>query len=207
MVPPEKHDRFIDAIEKCAAVYIRIKNQKSPLEVEKELQQIKVRVRRCLRLLDRKPWRPSVFGKDLRAISVALARLSPQAHEYLEFRNVRVVKAIPARWRAESSFDVVVDPICFQSEDEQFEALKLLLGALSGPVAMEKGRGRREVNAERTLYHSLAVAFTRDTGKAASDRSPKFMAVCEEIKLIYQLTDWRPGSLARSARLLRAREE
>jgi hypothetical protein len=125
----------------------------------------------------------------------------------LQFRNVKLSQAIPSGWRAESLSGVVVDPICFQSLDEQFEALKDLSGALSGPVAMEKGRGRPKVDAERALYHCLAVAFARDTKRAASDSSPKFVATCEEIKEIYQLSDWQPLSVARVVRMLPAQEE
>jgi hypothetical protein len=102
---------------------------------------------------------------------------------------------------------VVIDPMCFSGEDDQYYALKDLLGALVGPVARNKGRGRPRMDAERALCQHLAVAFNRDTGKVASDRSVKFMDVCAKIKEIYQLDDWRPESLLRSARQLRRSEE
>src|SRR5262249_3264045 len=151
--------------------------------------------------------RPGEFRKRLQAISIALDSLSQGAREYLQFRNLRVVHAIPEGWPWAVASDIVVDPICFNDQADQFSALQELLGALTGPVANRDGPGRPSAYVGRALYHCLAVAFTRDTGKAASDSSPKFMAVCEDIKQIYQLTDWRPDSLARSARQARAREE
>jgi hypothetical protein len=202
-VPPNKRDRFIGAVEKCVASYFRVKNQKLPMEIERELKQIKKRVRSCLRLSDQKTSRPGEFRKGLQAISIALASLSQGAREFLQLRNMKVVHAIPEGWPSTVVFDIVVDPICFKDQADQITALQELLGALPGPAASRAVRGRPPLYVERALYHFLAVAFTRDTGKAASDSSPKFMAVCDEIKQVYQLTDWQPGSLARSARQAR----
>jgi hypothetical protein len=183
-VPPDKHDRFIGGVEKCVASYFRVKNQKSPIEIESELKQIEKGVRSCLRLSDQRTSRPSEFRKRLQTISSALARLSQGALEFLQFRNVRVVNAIPEEWPSAVVSNMVVDPICFEDLGDQISALHYFLGALSGPVANRDGPGRPRADVGRALYHCLAVAFNRDTGKVASDSSPQFMAVCEEIKQI-----------------------
>jgi hypothetical protein len=206
-IPPEKRDRFIRGIEKCVAAYFRWKDQKPAIDVEQELEQIKRRVRRCLRLEDHKAWRPGQFSKDLKAISLGLSRLSAPAREYLQDRNARLVHVIPEGWQWGMPSNVVINPVRFASFDDQFNALQDLLGALAGPVANPKGRGRQYKYLERALYHCLAVAFTRDTEKAASDSSPQFMAVCEVIGRIYQLKNWNPESQARLARLLRADQD
>jgi hypothetical protein len=205
-VPSDQSDHFISAVEKCLAVYFRVKNQKSAVEVEMELDQTKARVRRCLQLLHHKTWRPGKFREGLKAVSAELDELSPRAREYLQFRNTKLAKAIPEGWRPEGPSDVVVDPICFRREDEQVQALKLLFGALSGPVSMSK-RGRQEVYPEQVLYHCLGHAFRIATGKVPSDSSTRFMAFCSDIKNAFHLDDWRPESLARSARAHRFKED
>jgi hypothetical protein len=205
-IPPDKDDRFIGAVEKCVESYFRVKDQKLPVAIEGEIKQMEKRVRTYLGLLDQRTSRPGELRTQLQGISTGLASLSHGAREFLQLRNVKVVDAIPQGWPAAVASNVVVDPISFEDEVDQFTALIGLLGALSGPVA-SRSPGRPPAYVERALYHCLAVAFTRDTGKAASDSTPEFMAVCEGIKRIYQLTDWRPDSLARAARRDRAREE
>ena len=84
----------------------------------------------------------------------------------------------------------VVDPICFSRDEDQFVALKELLGALAGPF-LKKAAGRPEKYDEAALYHNLAGAYMRDTGgKAASDSSTDFMAMCDDIKIAFELDDW-----------------
>jgi hypothetical protein len=201
-IPPVRHARFVQAVERCVALYLRVRNQKSASEVEAELKQLKKQVQRCLNLLDHKKRRPGEFRKGLKAVSDTLARLSPRARDFLQFRNVRIVHVIPDPWPPQVCSEIVVDPICFHILDDQLAALFELRGALAGPVAMRE-QGRACKNAERALYHCLAVAYTRDTRKMASDNAPKFIDVCDKIKHIYKLKDWRPGSNARTARRLR----
>jgi hypothetical protein len=102
---------------------------------------------------------------------------------------------------------VLIDPTCFTSRDDQVLALRDLLGAFDPPVAKQQMRGQPRKDLERALYHFIAAAYSRDTGRAASDNSTRFMAVCLEIKRIYQLDDWNPESLARSARRPSVREQ
>jgi hypothetical protein len=206
-VPPAKRDRFTRGIEECVTSYFRSRRRKSPAAVEGEIKQLEKRVRSCLRLLDQKKWRPGEYCKKLKAVSGALTMLSKEAHEYLEFRNAKVVYSIPTEWSAVVTSNVVIDPICFQCLHDQGLALQDLLGAVAGPIANAKGRGRPSTDCERALYHLLAATFTKDTGKSASDKSTKFMDVCAEIKSIFKLDHWRPESLPRSARRLRAQEK
>lgn len=203
-IPPDKHDRFVRGIEKCIASFLRLKGQKSGPEVEMELRQLERRVRGCLRLADHKKWRSGKFLQDLEAISGAMRRLSPRAHEYLEFRNVKLVHAIPEEWPPVAPSKEVVDPICFSASNEQLAALADLGGALAGPIARKRARGRPRTDLERALYHSLAVAFTRDTGLVVPNA--RFLAVCDVIRRIYRLKTWNPESLERLAALSRAEE-
>ena len=152
-------------------------------------------------------WRPGKFRESLQSISKALVGLSQPAREYLQFRNLRVVHVVPDPWPPVISADVIIDPICFHCLNDQVDALFELRGALSGPVAQKREQSRPRKDAERALYHCLAVAYRRDTGKAASDSSTKFIDACHEIKQIYQLKDWNPESLPRSARRLRKQEK
>ena len=206
VIPPDQRDQFTEAVERCVASYLRVRTRKAPSAVENELKQIEKRVRSCLRLVDAKTRRPGEFRARLEAIRGALHGLSQPAREFLQFRNAKVVHTIPEGWSPTIIADVVIDPICFSSIEDQVGALQDLLGALAGPVANRR-RARPRTYSECALYHCLAFAFTRDTGKAASDTSTKFMKVCNEIKLIYELDDWKPESLARSARRLRADEQ
>jgi hypothetical protein len=206
-VPADRRARFIDAVEKSVASYLRSRKQKTPQRVEGELKDVEKRVKSCLGLRDHNTWRPGEFHKGLEEISCALRRLSPRAHEFLQFRNVKVVYAIPEGWKPGTVSDLVVDPICFSDVDDQVYALEELFGALAGPVAKRRDRGHPQKDAERALLHFIALAFRRDTGKAGSETSPAFMATCEEIKRLYKLDDWKPGSLPRSARRLRAQED
>ena len=206
-IPLRWHTRFVEAVERCVASYLRVRNQKSPLEVEGELKQIEKQVRGCLKLRDHKKWRPGKFRESLQSISKALVGLSQPAREYLQFRNLRVVHVVPDPWPPVISADVIIDPICFHCLNDQVDALFELRGALSGPVAQKREQSRPRKDAERALYHCLAVAYRRDTGKAASDSSTKFIDACHEIKQIYQLKDWNPKSLPRSARRLRKQEK
>jgi len=202
-VPPNRCARFTQAVERCVACYRRVRSRKTSLAVEKELNQIEKRVLSSLRMLDHKTWRPGKFQESLESISAAFANLSRPASEVMQFRNAKVVSSIPAGWSPTTTSDVVIDPTCFSCLEDQGRALEELLGALAGPVA-NKRRARPRTDNERALYHCLAVAFTRATGKAASDSSDEFMTVCQEIKEIYQLDHWHPESLPRLARRLRA---
>ena len=205
-IPERWHARFAQAVERCVASYERVRNRKSASEVEEELMQVQKRVQRCLKLCDHKKWRPGEFQKGLKAVSVALAGLSPYARDFLQFRNVRIVHVLPNPWPQPVGSEIVVDPMCFHDQDDQIDALCELRGALTG-AADKRKRGRARKDAERALSHCLGVAYTRDTKKMASDKSPKFMDVCEEIKQIYQLEGWSAESLPRSARKLRAQDK
>src|SRR5262249_37743648 len=132
--------------------------------------------------------------------------MSQRAHEYLQFRNVKVVFAIPKGWKPTRVSDLIIDPVCFSDFDDQLYALLELSGALAGPVAAKRDRGHPPKDLERALLFCIKVAFRRDAGKAGSDTSLAFMETCEEIKRLYKLDDWMPGSLPRSARGLRAQE-
>jgi hypothetical protein len=203
-IPIDRRDRFIRGVDACVASYRRSKCSKSLQDVEAELMQISVR--RCVGLHHHKSWRPTQFRKQLEATSAALRSLSRQAKEYLQFRDVKLTLVIPEGWPPLISCDAVIDPICFPCRDGQVDALHMLSEALSGLVATKRERGRPQVYAERALYHCLAVAFTRDTAMAVSDRSTRFMAVCDDIKAAFELNDWKPESLARSVRKRRATE-
>ena len=84
---------------------------------------------------------------------------------------------------------MLIDPVCFTSRDDQVLALLDLLGAFAAPVAKRQVRGQPRKDLERALYHFMAAAYSRATGRAASDSSTRFLAVCLEIKRIYQLDD------------------
>jgi hypothetical protein len=155
-----------------------------------------------LRLLDRATWRPAEFRRVLKDISARLHNLSPAAQDYLESRNLNIrADCALAAWPDPDDPGMLIDPICFASRDDQVLALRDLLGAFAPPLAKQQVRGQPRKDLERSLYHFVAAAYSRDTSRAASDSSTRFMAVCLEIKRLYQLDDWNPESLARSARL------
>lgn len=193
-------DRFVETVEGCIAAYRDWRERKSAGEVGEELAQIGKCVWRALGLLDRRAWRPGKFRMMLEDISARLRHLSPAAREYLQFRNLTIRHDVSSAWPDSIVRGVLIDPIGFTNQDAQVLALRDLLGAFAAPVSRKKGAGRRHKDLERALYHFLAAAYSRATGRAASDSSTKFMAVCLEIKRIYQLDDWNPEALARSAR-------
>ena len=157
------------------------------------------RVEAALRYLYRRERRPGEFCRRMVDISNQLKKLSKPALAYLAYRNVRLSFEIPED--GPRAFDVVVDPACFATlSPDQMRALTDLFGALSGPVARKRTRGQPRKDKELALYVFLRGAFLHATkGKASQD---DFLAVCEEIKRIYGLTEWHPES---SARLLRKR--
>ena len=157
------------------------------------------RVKAALRYLYRRELRPGEFCRRMVDISNQLKKLSKPALAYLAYRNVRLSFTIPED--GPRAFDVVVDPACFATlGPDQMRALTDLSGALSGPVARKRTRGQPRKDKELALYVFLLGAFLHATkGKASQD---DFLAVCEEIKRIYGLTEWHPES---SARLLRKR--
>jgi len=202
-IPSDQRDRFIRGVEKFVTNYFRWKQQRGALEAQKELKALQKVVRRCLQLLDHKTWRPGKYQEDLKGISSKLRNLSQPARDLL--RNATIVHAIPEGWSMALPSPEVVDPICFSREDEQFVALNELYGILAGPL-ISTVQGRPEKYHEAALYHDLAFAYARDTGKVASGKSKAFMALCDDIKTTFKLKDWRPDSLAQSARKRRARE-
>jgi hypothetical protein len=200
-VPNDGRDRFVHAIERCVMYYQQSRERKTAPAVGAELAQIEKCAWRALRLLDRRTPRPAEFRRVVEHISARLRNLSSSAQEYLEFRNLKIQRdVILAAWPDLSDPGVLVDPICFTNQNDQVLALQDLLGAFAAPVAKKEGRGHPPKDLERALYHFLAAAYSRVTDRAASDSSAKFMAVCFEIKRIYQLNNWNPGSLARLAR-------
>jgi hypothetical protein len=201
-IPSDKHDRFIRGVEKFVARYLRWKEQKSALEAQNELEALRKVVRRCLQLLAHKTWRPGKYQEHLEKISSMLRSLSQPARELM--RNAPIVHAIAESWSLALPCREVVDPICFARDEEQFVALQELYGALAGPF-VNKPAGRRQKYNEAALFHDLATAYTRDTGKVASDTSTRFIGLCNDIKIAFKLDDWRPVSLARSARRRRAK--
>jgi hypothetical protein len=201
-IPHPERIRFAEAVGGCVRSYLRTLQQKPPAAVESELKQVEQRVESCLRLACHKKWRPGKFREGIKAVSGALKSLSAPAKQFLALRNARVVHAIPAEWSPTVISDVVTDPICFSDFDDQLAALEDLLGALAGPVAKKK-QGRPRKYAERALRHYLALTFTRFTDKPAGG-SNSFLNVCNKIKLIYQLGNWKPDSLPRSIRTDRA---
>jgi hypothetical protein len=205
-IPNGRCDRFVQAVEGCVADYRHSRERKTALAVGEELAHIEKCVWCALGLLDRRTWRPGRFRITLEDISARLRNLSPAAREYLEFRNLKIQHDLPTARQNSIDHGVLIDPTCFTNRDDQVLALRDLLGAFAAPVARKEGPGRRHKDLERALYHFLAAAYSRDTGRAASDSSTRFLAVCLEIKRIYQLDNWNPESLARSARRLMTRE-
>jgi hypothetical protein len=200
-IPINRCDRFVSAVECCVAWYRSLQARKSNRAVGSELAQIEKCIWRALRLLDRATWRPAEFRRVLEDIGARLHNLSPAAQDYLQFRNLKIkVDVVAAAWPDASDPGALIDPICFTYRDDQILALRDLLGAFAGPVARKSRPGRRYKDLQRALYHFLAAAYSRDTGRSASDSSTKFMDLCSEIKRIYHLDDWNPESLARSAR-------
>jgi hypothetical protein len=200
-IPTDRCCWFVQAVEGCVAAYRRERARKSAAAVGAELGSIEKCVWRALGLIDRKTWRRGEFRKILEDISARLRNLSPAAKEYLELRNLRIRRDVFLEALSDSSdLDVLIDPVCFADRDHQVLALHDLLGALAAPVARKQERGHPRRDLERALYHFVAAAYSRATGRAASDSSTKFMAVCLEIKRIHQLDHWNPESLARSAR-------
>ena len=206
-IPNGQCDRFVRAVERFVAAYRRQRERKSAPAVKAELAQVEKCIWRALGLIDRATWRPGEFNAVLKDLSARLRSLSPAAREYLEFRNLTIRQDVTlSGWPQSFDSNALIDPICFTNRDDQVSALRDLLGAFAGPVTRSSGPGRRYQGLERALYHFLAAAYSLATGRAASDSSTKFMAVCSEIKRIYQLEDWNPQSLARSARGPRTRE-
>jgi hypothetical protein len=205
-IPNGDRDRFVRAVEQCVATYRDLCQRKSAPAVGSELAQIEKCAWRALALMNRKAWRPGEFGGAIEEISARLRNLSPAAQEYLAFRNLQIRRdVVLARWPDSSDPSMLIDPVCFVNRNDQVLALQDLLGAFAAPVARKQGRGQPHKNVERALYHFLAAAYCGATGRAPSDSSTKFMAVCSEIKRIYQLDEWNPESLARSARRPRRR--
>jgi hypothetical protein len=201
-----RRDRFVKAVKRCVAYYQYSCERKSDFAIGDELAHIEKRVWSALRLLDRRTWRPGRFRMTLDDISARLRNLSSAAREYLDFHHLKIEHDLPSAWPDLIDHGVVVDPVCLTNRDDQVLALQDLLGALATPVGRKKGPGRPRNDLGRVLYHFLAAAFSRDTGRAASDSSTRFMAVCLEIRRIYQLADWNPESVARSARRPRTRD-
>jgi hypothetical protein len=199
-IPDASCDRFVRAVEACTAAHYNSHDCKSPLAVEEELALIGKRAWRALRLVDRKTWRPGEFQTTLEDISLRLRNLSPAAIEHLQFRNLNIRHDIPSTWPDNADSSALIDPVCFTSRDDQILALRDLWGAVSAAVSPKRGAGRPHKDLELILFYSIAAAYSRETGKAASDSSTKFMALCSEIKRIYKLENWNPESLARSAR-------
>jgi hypothetical protein len=199
-IPDDHIDRFVQAVERCVATYQHLGHHKSAPAVGAELAQIENCIWRALRLLNRATWRPGEFHSSLADISARLRSLSPAARDYLQFRNLTIRHDVPSAWPDQTDQGVLVDPICFTDHNDQVLALRDLLGAFAAPVARKAGPGRPLKDLELSLYHFLAAAYSRTTSKAASDTSTQFMSLCFEIKRIYQLDDWNPESLARSAR-------
>jgi hypothetical protein len=202
-----RREGFVRAVERCVAVYQRLRERKSAPAVGAELAQIEKCIWRAMRLVNRRTWRPGEFHTILEDISTRLRNLSPAAREYLKFRNLTVQQdVILSAWPELVDSNTLIDPICFTNPDDQVLALRDLLGAFAGPVPREGKPGRRHKALERVLYHCLAAAYAGATGRATSDSATKFMAACFEIKRLYQLDGWNPPSLARSARRPRTRE-
>ena len=207
-IPNDHCNRFGRAVERCVRTYRRLRERKSAPEVEAELAQIEKCIWRALRLLDHATWRAAEFRRVLEDISARLHHLSPAAQDYLDFRHLKIqADGVLAAWPDSTEPGVLIDPVCFTSRDDQVLALLDLLGAFAAPVAKRQVRGQPRKDLERALCHFMAAAYSRDTGRAASDSSTRFLAVCLEIKRIYQLDDWNPESLARSARRPSAREQ
>lgn len=201
-IPTRWRARFAQAVERCVTTYERVLNQKSASEVAGELRQIEKQVQSCLNLLNHKTPRPGEVRKRLKTISVALTRLSRRASDFLQHRNVRVAHVKPTTWPAPIGCEIVVDPVCFHDRDDQIDALFQLRAALAGQVAKTRPQSRPRKDTERALYHCLAVAYARDTGRKGSDKAPRFMDVCDKINRTYKLKGWNPSSLPRSARKL-----
>jgi hypothetical protein len=176
-IPDDHIDRFVRTVEGCVATYQSLSHHKSA-----------------------PAWRPGEFHSSLADISARLRSLSPAARDYLQFRNLTIRHDVPYAWPDQTDQGVLVDPICVTDHNDQVLAVRDLLGAFAVPVAQQAGPGRPQKDLELALYHFLAAAYSRTTSKAASDSSTQFMSLCFEIKRIYQLDDWNPESLARSAR-------
>lgn len=196
-IPASRQAWFAGQVERIVASYRNSKDSKSPKEIEAELESLKLRIERCLKLRSHKQWRPGKFHARLEDLSRALAGISPSAREYLQFRTVELSTEIPDDFASTLGSCEVVDPISFQSVDEQVRALELLWGSIGGPVA-RRFRGRRSVGAERTLHYMIAAAYEHATGLSVGRRAVRLMAVCDEIKRKYGLSDWSPESIARS---------
>ena len=199
-IPNGHCDKFVRAVEGCVAVYCRLRERKTASAVGAELAIIENRILRALGLSERKTWRPGEFHTIIGDISARLRNLSPDAREYLQLRNLTIWHDLPSASADSIDHGVLIDPVCFRNRDDQVLALRDLFGAVAAPVAREKEHGRRRKDLERALYHFLAAAYSAYSGGTASDSSTKFMALCSEIKRIYQLDGWNPASLARLAR-------
>ena len=196
-IPLEHQSCFAGQVEKIVCSYRASKNWKTLKQIEAELEILKKRVERCLKLRSHKTWRPGKFHARLEDLSRALAGVSPSAREYLRFRTVELSTELPDDLASTFGSCEVVDPIRFQSVHEQVLALELLWGAIDGPVAL-RCRGRPTVGAERALHHMIAAAYDHAVDRRVGRRAVAFMAVCEEIKRKYDLSEWNPESIARS---------
>ena len=195
-IPPEQAKKFMHSVEFHVSEY----EEEPPLhEIDREIHAVYQRVESALWYLYRRERRPGEFRDRVLDISKRLAKLSKPALACLAYRNVRLTFEIPAD--GPRAFDLVVDPACLATlSPDQLLALNNLFGALSGPIARKRSRGQPRKQKEMILYIFLRGAFLHATeGKATQD---DFLAVCEEIKSIYDLTEWHPES---SARLLRKR--
>jgi hypothetical protein len=192
-IPPEYRKRFKESFAFHVSEY---EAERTAQEIEEEIRAVCSRVEDALSYYQSEG-RPGEFRGRMVDISNQLKKLSKPALDYLAYRNVRLSFEIPED--GPRAFDVVVDPACFATlGPDQMRALTGLFGALSGPIARKRSRGRPRKEKELALYIFLRGAFLHATkGKASQD---DFLAVCEEIKRICGLTKWRPESLARLLR-------
>lgn len=206
-IPGPKRRWFLVAVEKSVASYKHSKLLKREHEAVSEIHQIEKLGRSCLRLLDRKIWRPREFEKKVETISSRLSSLTMAAHAFLESRNVTIVMQRPASWTAPLGSSFVVDPACFSEDGDRIDALIELVGAVAGTGQNPRGRGQPQKYLEQALYHMIAFAYVHATGRQAYDTSRPFMAACHAIRSVYMLDGWNPESLGRLVRLRRASDQ
>ena len=186
---------FKKSIRSHIQAYFELKNRKRPQAVDAELRTIGAVVEKALRLAYREAPRHRDFQLAIGDISARLRDVSNDAVDYLAGRGQKIIVAGRKAPSKPALSQDLIDPLCYRSSEQQVAALHSLSGSLFGPHARRRLQGRPPKQAERFLYEMLACAYVMATGKAANDKSPRFMVLCDALKVRCELVDFRPEAL------------
>jgi hypothetical protein len=196
-VPKGRAKAFKSGVRSHVRIYLEMARTKTAYEIDDELTQLAKLAEKALSLAARNASKLEVYLDD---IGERLCRLSAAAVDYLRATGKRViVHSDSAPPDPTMSFDLI-DPRCYSEPIEQIAALQSLYGALAGPHAAKRRPGRPRKPAERYLYLMLAFSYEYAIGRAANDKSPRFMKTCDALRQQCRLSEFRPDSIARTLR-------